>query len=147
MTETKKPGDAELDLDVIEVDVQKNAEAGAQLDLLHPITNAPTGNWLTLLGADSDTYRDAQRKLQRKRLGQMAKQRRIALTPEELDAEALEILVKVTTGWHVISGGQALVFSAEAVRALYKRRVWVREQAEEFISDRANFLPKSASSS
>lgn len=135
-------------LDLNTLDFETSADAGARLDLYHPTTNAPTGAWLQLLGADSDVYRSAQRKLLRQRLKQIAKTRRAALTPEELEEEALDLLVVATTGFGgFTSSGTPVEFSADAVRALYKRHNWIREQAEEFISDRANFLPKSASSS
>lgn len=135
-----------LDLDAL--DPQKGADQGARLDLLHPATNAPTGAWLQLLGADSDAYRSLQRKLQRRRLAQLGKGRRITLAPEELEAEALDLLVTATTGWGgLVSGGKDLPFSQDAARALYTRQHWIQEQAQEFIGDRANFLPKSASSS
>ena len=135
-----------LDLDA--VDMEGGANAGARCDLVHPTTGAPTGAWLQLLGADSDAYRERQRALQRKRMASVAKKWRLVLTPEEGEAEALDLLVAVTTGWGgLTAGGQPLAFSAEAARALYTRRRWIREQAEEFIGDRANFLPKSASSS
>lgn len=135
-------------LDLNALDFEPAAAAGARLDLHHPITNAPTGAWLQLLGADSDAYRAALRATQRARLKQAAKLRRLVLTPEELEAEALGLVVVATTGWGGFNvGGQPLEFSAEAARTLYARHNWIREQAEEFINDRANFLPKSATSS
>ena len=135
-------------LDLNALDFESSAAAGARLDLHHPTTNAPTGAWLQLLGVDSDAYRAALRATQRARLKQASRNKRIVLTPEELEAEALNLLVIATTGWGgFVQGGQPLDFSAEAARALYARHNWIREQAEEFVNDRANFLPKSATSS
>lgn len=135
-------------LNLDEVDTKKSAEAGARLDLLHPATNAPTGGWLQLLGTDSDAYRAAQRTLQRRRLAQAAKSRKMKLTPEELEAEAIELLVAATVGVGSIrAGAEEIVFSEQAVRALYTKYDWIREQADEFIGDRANFLTTSGSSS
>ncbi len=138
--------DSALDLDAL--DMQQGADAGARMDLLHPATGEPTGAWLTLLGTDSDIYRRAQRALQRKRMARAVKSRRMAIPPEELEAEALDLLVAVTTGWGGLNAkGQPLAFSADAARAFYTRHRWAREQAEEFIGERANFLPKSATTS
>lgn len=135
-------------LDLGTLDFQTTANDGARLDLRHPTTNAPTGAWLQLLGTDSDAYRAAQRTQQRDRLKQIARNRRLGITPEEIEAEALSLLVVATVGLGGFSkGGAALEFSTDAVRGLYTRHNWIREQADEFINDRANFLPKSASSS
>ena len=134
-----------LDLDVL--DFAGSAKDGARLDLRHPITNAPTGAWLQLLGTDSDTYRAAQRAVQRDRLKQIARTRRVAVSPEEMESEALQLLVVATIGMGgVVVKGQLLTYSADTVRDLYKRHHWIREQADEFINDRANFLPTSATS-
>jgi len=135
-------------LDLGTLDFQSTANDGARLELRHPTTNAPTGAWLQLLGIDSDAYRAAQRAQQRDRLKQIARNRRLGITPEEIESEALAMLVVATVGMGGFSkDGAALQFSADTARALYKRHNWIREQADEFINDRANFLPKSASSS
>lgn len=135
-------------LDLAALDIEKGAETGARLELMHPTTNAPTGAWITLLGADSEAYRERQRALQRKRFDRMAKQRRMAISPEELEAEGLDLLVASTTGWGGLEqAGVPIPFSPGAARELYAKRRWIREQVEEFIGDRANFLPRSAAAS
>lgn len=135
-------------LDLGTLDFQTTANDGARLDLRHPTTNAPTGAWLQLLGTDSDAYRAAQRAQQRDRMKQIARTRRLGVTPEEIETEALNLLVVATVGLGGFKkDGAELQFSADAARDLYKRHIWIREQADEFINDRANFLPKSASSS
>lgn len=135
-------------LDLNALDFEASANAGSRLDLRHPTNNTPTGAWLQLLGADSDLYRKTMRNAQRARLKQIAKTRRPEVSPEEIEAEALALLVAATIGWGGFTvGEQPLEFSAEAARTLYTKHKWIREQAEEFVNDRANFLPTSASSS
>ena len=135
-------------LDLNSLDFEASANDGARLNLHHPITNTPTGAWLQLLGADSDAYRAAVRSLQRGRMKQLSRTRRVVVTPEDVESDALELLVVATTAWGgFATAGQPLTFTADAAKVLYKRHSWIREQAEEFINDRANFLPKSASAS
>lgn len=140
----KEPAGFELS----DLDTARGAEQGYELTLSHPKTGEPTPMKITVLGADSDAYREKVREFQRRRADRMNKNRRLSVTPDEIEAETLEMLVAVTTGWSGFTlDGAALPFSGDNVRAIYRRFSWIREQVDQTVGDRANFLPKSANAS
>lgn len=135
-------------LDLSALDTAKGAEQGYELTLSHPKTGEPTPMKITVLGADSDAYREKLRDFQRRRADRMNKGRRLSVTPEEIEAETLEMLVAVTTGWSGFTlDGAPLPFSGDNARTVYRRFSWIREQVDQAVGDRANFLPTSASAS
>ncbi len=139
----------ELDLDAL--DTGKGAEEGFALTLTHPKSGEPLPAKITVLGAESDAYRSKQREFLRRSADRVNRTRKLVVSPEELEAEALELLVTATTGWDwggmTLGGQPAPVFTHDAARQIYTRFGWIREQVDQAVGDRANFLPRSASSS
>lgn len=133
-------------MDLATLDTQKGSDEGFALELTHPKTGEKIGAVINVLGVDSHQYQAKFRELQRKRLNQINKNpRRLLQTPEQTDAEALELLAAVTTGWNgVVLDGKDLAFSEDAARELYARFAWIREQVDQAVGDRANFLPQAA---
>lgn len=133
--------------DLADLDVCRGAEEGAELQLRHPTTGTPLQMWITLLGFDSETYRDKHRDLQKRRNDRLARAKRVIPTPKDLDAEAVELLAGVSRGWRgemKLEGQPLPAYSyAEAIK-LYTRFPWIREQADGFVADRANFIKASA---
>lgn len=134
----------------LEIEVDKPQ----RMTLVHPNTRQPLrdeeGNeaYVDLYSSDSEAARRHTRSIQRRRLNMRG---RGTIAPEQLEAEAIELLAVLTTGWHLVSlAGKALdvPFSAENARELYASPslAWVREQVDEFAADRANFTPSSSKS-
>lgn len=137
------------------------ADQGAVLKVLHPENQAPFEGaggelvTLTLLGKDSDEWVRAERKSkQALREGLMRRQKYSAAGEDHSEALAL---AAVTKGWTGIPlawlepGGKdesPAPFTPENAGKLYANRGvrWIREQADEFIADRANFLKASTTS-
>jgi hypothetical protein len=91
--------------------------------------------------ADSEIARKHQRAIQRRRL---AMRGRMKITPEELESEAIDILVALTVGWHLVDLKGDVIdieFKQENVRDLYSDSSisWLREQIDESTADRGNF--------
>jgi len=131
-------------IDLATLDTSATADKGAVMTLLHPVSRQPLrdgeGREVTLIlaGQDSEAFRKAQRAATNKRLSAKG---RTKLTAEELEAEAIELLARCTLGWTGIAfDGRPLDHSAANAVRLYERLPWVREQADEFIADRANYL-------
>ena len=135
-------------IDLATLDTKKGGEEGFELELLHPVEGYGLGQFITVIGADSESYQEQLRALQQKTVSRMFKKSRLMNAREEGDNDAIELLVTATRSWRDIElDGQPLAFSADAARKLYRRFEWVREQVAGAIQDRANFLPRSAGAS
>jgi len=115
-----------------------------------PIRDATTGEeaWIDLYSADSAVARQHNFNVTRRRLNTGARGQRIKISPEELEAEGIDLLVALTTNWHLVNIDGTPIkepYSAENARELY-REVWLREQADDFVTDRANFSQPSPKS-
>lgn len=135
----------EFDLDTF--DTIAGAQRGYELELRDPSTDLPCGRFISILGADSDAYRECMREIQRRRTERMNRSRRFLATPEELESDALDLLASATTGWRGLAyrDGTPVPFSAAAARDLYRGFPAIRDQVDQAVGDRALFLPKSAS--
>lgn len=118
------------------------ADTGATLTLLHPATDAPLPVTITLLGQDSQKYRALERKKKQANLDSIIKGKKAAaLNAERLDAEDLDDLVALTVTWSGVEfDGEPKPCTTENVRRLYTELSWVKEQAQAFINERANFF-------
>lgn len=134
-------------LDLTTLDTSTAAEAGAIMTVQHPVTGAVltqddgSAMTITFAGEDSERYRSATRAATNRRLKAQQSGRQMQLSAEELENDALERIVACTIGWNGIGvSGEALPFSPDNARALFKKLAWLREQAEAFIGDRSRFL-------
>jgi hypothetical protein len=134
--------------------LQLEVETPFRLVLIHPVTRQvlrdKDGNnaYIDHYSADSEIARKHQRAIQRRRL---AMRGRMKITPEEIEAEAVDILAALTVGWHLVDlKGEVidLKFTQEDARVLYSDPSisWLREQIDESTADRANFSQGSSSS-
>ena len=134
-------------MDLSTLDTSATAEAGAAMEVVHPTTGAALLQddgapiTVTLAGEDSDRYRKAERRASNRRLATAASGRRVRATAEALESDRLDLLVACTIDWDGIGfdGGEKAC-TPDNVRAAYQKLPWLREQAEAFIMDRANFL-------
>jgi hypothetical protein len=134
-------------LDLSAFDFEKAAETGFELVLRNAVTDEPLPGKIRLLGADSQTYKDKAKAILRPQLERLNRGRRMRRSLEDIEAEALELLVAATQGWSGMTlDGAEFPFSADNARWLYQNRKWIREQVDAAVGDRANFLPRSASS-
>lgn len=135
--------------DLSTLDTTKAAEEGATLEVRHPTTGIVLMNGeakpvtLTLAGSDSDRAMKAERAALNRRFKANANRRGTSssMTAEELDSDTLDKLAACTLGWSgfVVEGSEVECTPANA-RQLYRQWPWLREQAQAFVDDRANFL-------
>ena len=60
---------------------------------------------------------------------------------EDVDAEALTLLVKQTVAWQGVALGDDLLECTEAnVRRVYTEFPWIRQQVDTFVNDISNYL-------
>ncbi len=127
-------------------------KTGATIPLRHPVTNEPledsTGPLtIDIVGIDSPQFQARQRQIANKRLA-TAGNRKSKLTAEDLEEEAIGTLAACITGWsaNVALDGKPLEYSRSNAKLLLTRLIWVREQVDAAIADRANFLKASPTS-
>jgi hypothetical protein len=127
-------------------------DSPSRMPIYHPTSQQPLrdtdGNegYLDLLSADSTAAKKYERSVTDRRL---AVRGRSKLTAAELEAEAIEQLVALTKGWHLIGldgSPIAVDFTPTNARELYSSpaMAWLRDQAQAWIADRANFSKASS---
>lgn len=91
-------------LDLAELDVVEAAEAGAKIELEHPVTKKGVGQYIHIVGKDSQAFRDLVKFRTDEQRRKDFQQTRRGRTPEprtadEDDAAAIALLVACTTGF------------------------------------------------
>jgi hypothetical protein len=133
-----------MGFDLNDMDIVSSANDGAKCVLRHPATGEELFQddgspvYLLLAGSDSNTYREAQNRVNNARLNRKSGTK---ITVEDIVAEQLTVLCECTLGWGgMIMGGVELPFDRKSVRGMYEKCPPFKEQAEAFILDRANYL-------
>ena len=119
------------------------ADEGATLQIVHPETEEPIdGMTIILLGHDSAVYRKMQLAKQQAILNRMAKGKKAAeLDAERLNSDLIDELTKLTVGWSGFTlEGEELKATPANVKNVYSEWAWIKDQAQEFVSNRANFF-------
>lgn len=127
-----------------EIKMEMAADKGAELHLLHPVTEEPLFTddkkpmVIRLVGIDSKQYRKASAKIGDREL----KKRKKSTTMEKARARGTELLAACTIGWNIqIDKDKPCAdFSTDAAEKLYSDMGWIREEVDEFIGERSNFL-------
>jgi hypothetical protein len=122
------------------------------MEVLHPTTRKPIGLTLSVYGTDSGVYRSAAAQRSERRL-KMMKGGRTNLTSEEIEEDAMNILIVSTAGWvwgKDAAGvpcsfhGEMLAFNRANVDRVFRALPWIPEQVDAFMGDRSNFFTKEA---
>lgn len=93
---------------------------------------------ITLYGADSNPFRKAVRVYGNKKLNQKGKQKQ---TMEELEQTSSKLLAQITESWtNIVVNGEEVSCSEKTALQLYTDYAWIREQVDEFVNERSNFL-------
>jgi len=133
-------------IDLASIDTIKASNAGAEIELRHPVTNAPLGVFITVLGKDSDAYREFQRHkfndyLRNEAMAKARGKQPTAKSAEDYEDDMLTLLVSCTKGWrNVVFNAVTLPFTAENVRRIYKSSPYVRDQINDAVGDLGNFV-------
>jgi len=131
-------------MDLTNIKLASADSEGVKMELYHPVeeTSFDPPVFLIVVGMDSDVYQKAQRDLRNKQFKKMQKRNRIRLdmTVEETEQNAIELLAKCILGWENVEWeGSPLPYNQDNAKKLLSIN-WVREQVDEFIGDRRNFI-------
>lgn len=150
-------------MDLGKLDSISAANQGFEIQLYHPGSKEDLGIFITVLGKDSDAHRKLFQAQQRRRVEKMTKGGgvRIAggLAPEVLEQEANDLLAVCTKSWrtseadkddpkleHVkpvlLLNGEELACTRENAVRVYREYPWIKEQVDDAVNDRANFLKR-----
>lgn len=148
--------------DVSALGTTQDAEQPVWFEIVSNRDGSPTGVQFQVVGRDSEQYRRLNRRFLNKRFDDMSRTRKMKLTAEQTEAEGLELLGACVLGFRsrlykrvdgvlvalepeqfesVINiGGNKLTFTKENLKLVFKTVPEMREQLEDFLADRANFL-------
>lgn len=140
-------------IDLASFDAATPCDAGAEIELMHPVSGAPIGVFVTVLGKYSKVFLDHTRRNSNEylRKAQMLKKRgRDDETPtvEKFEEKSIEMLVACTTAWRtgdkpmIVFEGKELPFSTANASLIYSssKLSWIRTQVDEAIADLGNFM-------
>jgi hypothetical protein len=132
-------------MDLANLDLSSQADAGAEMTLVHPIEKTViTGTddlpvTFQIIGMQSKDVQAVARKIDRKKMSG---------TVDDERERGLDMMIAVTRGWsgNLEFEGKALPFTAANARMLYSKFDWITEQVVNFAKEPANFFiepPKS----
>lgn len=137
--------------DLGNIDTVSACNAGFEVELRHPATNAPLGVFWTVLGSDSDVFRDYIKESANERLRKEAMSRKKGRdveikTIQDIEQETINMLTVCSAGWRtgdsqtITFKGESLPFNVPNVKKVLTAMPWVRTQLDEAMSDLANFM-------
>lgn len=140
-----------IPLDLASLDTVAACDAGAEIELRHPTTDEPLDIFISVLGRDSQVFKDYTRQSINARLRKEAMNRKRGRDPEVTTVEAAEedstaALVACSIGWRtgdvktLLFRGQELPFNSTNALLVYNALPWIKRQVDEGIGDLANFL-------
>lgn len=123
----------------------QTTEEATEVNIFHPKTNEPTEMFISVVSIESEIPSAKRRQYTDRRFAKLNKTRNgLKLTADEVEAEALDIIVACTKGWRGVGVGEPVTeFSAQKARELYTKVKAVREQVEDAINDRSLFTKTS----
>lgn len=133
-------------VDISDFDTGAASDKGFELELRHPTTDKPLGTFITVLGKHSAIFREHIRdQINERQRREAAAERKgksnAPVTAEEIERQALELLVICTIGWRNMNyKGEELPFSEANALKVYSEQIWVRGQVDEAIGDLENFM-------
>lgn len=144
MTKTTETASADLSA----LDTITACNKAKEIELVHPTTRVGLGIFWSVMGKDSDVYRERVRAMADENLRRAnADLPPLDNTLSKLEAKNIATLVAVTTGWRskakpgvVTLKGEELSFTADNVRRVLTELPAAREQVQAAVNDLGNFM-------
>jgi hypothetical protein len=146
------------------LDTAVAANKGAEVELLHPVSQKPVGVFIGVFGKDSDIFRqhmrdDVDARIRRESAANRRGKPVEPQTASQAEEKAVELLAVCTYGWrtetyatedgkrvvktndpHIVINGEKLTFNAMNALRLYREQLWIRRQVDEAIGDLERFM-------
>lgn len=146
-------------MDLEKLNTAKASNAGFELQLRDPATNDDLQIFITVLGRDSTEFRRVSSDQNKKRVQRASRGGRFSMPTlglEELERDTSDLLAACTKSWREVEkkdgkdvekhtltvGGAELECNTENARRIYNEYGWMREQVDQAVADRANFLKR-----
>ena len=137
--------------DLASIDTVAACNGGFEVELKHPVTQAPLGIFWKVVGSESDAFKEHIKENINARIRQeaSAKKRGKELpvrTIEEIESDGIDLLLVCSLGWRSTDSatipfeGQQLEFNIPNARKVLTRLPWVKAQIDEAIGDLENFM-------
>lgn len=98
---------------------------------------------ITVHGPYSKKYKSIAHAQQNRRLQKAQRTGgKLNLSAEEIEASALDLLIKCVDGWNITLGGEQPDCTEAKVREVFEALPWVREQVDAALGDAQAFLGK-----
>lgn len=98
---------------------------------------------VTVYGPYSKRYKQVAHAQQNRRLQRAQRTGgRVNLTAEEIEASALDLLVKCVSDWNITVGGEKPECTEAKVREIFEAVPWLKEQVDSGMMDSQAFLAK-----
>ena len=105
--------------------------------LKHPVTGDELDATINIYGKDSSVFKNAIKQRAKAQIARKSKE----LDLDANDKDNIDVLADCTKSWSGIAeGSKEITFSRDAAIELYTKYVWIREQIDIAIGDRANFF-------
>lgn len=119
-----------------------------EFELVHPVSRTGLGIFWSVVGKDSDVYRNAIRALADENLRRANAGLPGDTSLSKIEAKNINTLTAASTGWRSDKGdsvvtlnGEDLKFTPENVRRVLTDLPAAREQVQEAVNNLGNFLP------
>ena len=134
-------------MDLNSLDLSKDAEAGYELTLVHPVSGDDLDGVIRVRGDKSKAIQAFSRKrvneLQRRERMQKGKGKDTDLSIEELEQMHIESGIARVISWkNIKKDGQELPFTKENATQVFKDYDWIRAQIMEASEELLNFQPE-----
>jgi hypothetical protein len=133
--------------DLAALDTVSACNKPQEFELVHPVSRLGLGVFFTVVGKDSDVYRNRIRALADENLRRANAGLPGDTSLSKLEAKNIDTLVACITGWRseadgvVRLNGDELKFTTDNVRKVLTDLPPAREQVQEAVNDLGKFLP------
>lgn len=149
--DTAKQTAADKADDLSAFDSKSSANEGATMTVQHPTETRPLYNadgspmTINFLGSDSADYRKAEDAALNAQFASGGRRGGATkLTAKQVWAQNLTKLVAVTQRWNLTLDGEKPDCNEVNARRIFEKYPWLKEQGEDFVNDRSNFMKASA---
>lgn len=122
-------------------DTRTLSEEGVEMELKALKTGRGSGAYIKLLGMDSERFMSIVDERAREITERASRSITTDYTPTERMERTADLCARCTIGWRGLAkGGVDITHSVQAARQLYLDYPAIRDQVNEFIGERSNFI-------